>query len=82
VSGDLDLLVVGRIDPGGVKLRVGQFTPSRGLRAEAGACRPYRRRYGPALGGGNGWLAMILGIAFTIVVGCGLMGLMLAGGKE
>jgi hypothetical protein len=26
--------------------------------------------------GFHGWLAMILGIAFTIVVGCGLMGLM------
>jgi hypothetical protein len=24
----------------------------------------------------HGWLAMILGIIFTIVVGCGLMGLM------
>ena len=26
--------------------------------------------------GFHGWLAMILGIVFTIVVGCGLMGLM------
>jgi len=26
--------------------------------------------------GFHGWLAMILGILFTIVVGCGLMGLM------
>jgi hypothetical protein len=27
--------------------------------------------------GFHGWLAMILGVVFTIVVGCGLMGLML-----
>jgi hypothetical protein len=26
--------------------------------------------------GFHGWLAMILGIVFTVVVGCGLMGLM------
>jgi hypothetical protein len=26
--------------------------------------------------GFHGWLAMILGIVFTIIVGCGLMGLM------
>ncbi len=26
--------------------------------------------------GFHGWLAMILGVVFTVVVGCGLMGLM------
>jgi hypothetical protein len=26
--------------------------------------------------GFHGWLAMILGIVFTVIVGCGLMGLM------
>ena len=31
--------------------------------------------------GFHGWLAMILGVVFTVVVGCGLMGLMFSSSR-